>query len=98
VDNFYGVAEFDPRQAWPSDQGTPVIRNILFQNITLDTVGGNAIYLTGLPESPLENVRFENVTATGETGFIANNVRGLSLDKVTVKARNGDAMRFTNVK
>jgi hypothetical protein len=54
--------------------------------------------LTGLPESPLENIRLENVTATGKFGFIANNVRGLMLDNVTVEAREGKAMRFINVK
>ncbi|MFM2295192.1 MAG: hypothetical protein RLZZ350_1605 [Verrucomicrobiota bacterium] len=98
VDQFYGDAKFDPHQAKPKDEGTAVIRNVLFQNITLDTVGGNAIYLTGLPESPLENIRLENVTATGKFGFIANNVRGLMLDNVTVEAREGKAMRFINVK
>jgi len=71
---------------------------VLFQNITLDTVAGNAIYLTGLPESPLENIRLENVTAIGEHGFIANNINGLVLNKVSVEARDGKAMRFDNVK
>lgn len=98
VDQFYGEAKFDPHKAKPKDEGTALIRNVLFQNITLDTVGGNAIYLTGLPESPLENIRMENVTATGKYGFIANNVNGLVLNKVVVEARDGNAMRFENVK
>jgi hypothetical protein len=63
----------------------------------VDTAGGNAIYLAGLPESPLENVRLDNVTATGEHGFIAYNARELKLDRVSVEARNGIAMRFVNV-
>jgi polygalacturonase len=98
VDQFYGDAKFDLHNAKPKDESTPLIRNVLFQNITLDTVGGNAIYLTGLPESPLENIRFENVSAIGEHGFIANNVRGLVLDNVSVDARDGIAMRFLNVR
>jgi hypothetical protein len=64
----------------------------------LDTVAGNAIYLTGLPESPLENIRLENITAIGKHGFIANNVNGLMLNNVSVEAREGKAMRFDNVK
>jgi exo-poly-alpha-galacturonosidase len=98
VDQFYGDAKFDPQKARPRDESTPLIRNILFQNITLDTISGNAIYLTGLPESPLENIRLENVTATGEHGFIANNVRGIVLDHVSVDARDGNTMRFLNVR
>jgi polygalacturonase len=49
IDNFYSNLTFDPHKAEPRDEGTPAIRNVLFQNITLDTVAGNAIYLTGLP-------------------------------------------------
>ncbi len=98
VDQFYGDAKFDPHLAKPKDESTPLIRNVLFQNITVDTVAGNAIYLTGLPESPLENIRLENVTAIGKHGFIANNVNGLVLNQVSVEARDGKAMRFDNVK
>lgn len=97
VDQFYGDAEFDPRIAKPNDETTPLIRNVLFQNITVDTAGGNAIYLTGLPESPLENIRLENVTAIGEHGLIASNIRGLVMDNVSVDARNGNAVRLVNV-
>lgn len=98
VDQFYGDDKSDPHQAQPKNEGTALIRNVLFQNITLDTVGGNAIYLAGLPESPLENIRFENVTAIGKHGFIAYNVRGLALDNVSVDARDGNGMRFVNVR
>jgi len=98
VDQFYGDDKSDIGTAKPKDESTPLIRNVLFQNITLDTVGGNAIYLTGLPESPLENIRLENVSAIGEHGFIANNVRGLVLDNVSVDARDGNAMYFNNVR
>jgi hypothetical protein len=98
VDQFYGAAKFDPNKPNAIDETTPIIRNVLFQNIALDTVGGNAIYLSGLPESPLQNIRLENVTARGEHGFIANNIRGLSLDNVSVDARDGTGTRFVNVK
>jgi polygalacturonase len=98
VDQFYGDGKPDYGAAKPKDESTPVIRNVLFQNITLDTVGGNAIYLSGLAESPLENIRLENVRATGEHGFIANNVRGLVLDGVSVDSRDGNSMRFSNVR
>ena len=98
VDQYYGIAEPDLSETMPRDESTPVIRNLLFQNIAIDTVGGNAIYLAGLPESPLENIRLENVTAIGVHGFIACNVRALTLDNVSVEARDGHAMHFVNVK
>jgi polygalacturonase len=98
VDQYYGIADPDLSETRPRDESTPVIRNLLFQNITIDTVGGNAIYLAGLPESPLENIRLENVTAIGVHGFTAYNVRALTLDNVSVEARDGHAMHFVNVK
>jgi polygalacturonase len=98
VDQFYGERQFDPHKAGPRDEGTGLVRNVLFENITIDTAEGYAIYLTGLSESPLENIRFKNITATGRHGFVANNVRGLVLDNVSVEAHDGKAMRFVNVK
>jgi hypothetical protein len=98
VDQYYGIAEPDLSETMPRDESTPVIRNVIFQNIMIDTVGGNAIYLAGLPESPLENIRLDNVTAIGVHGFTAYNVRALTLDNVSVEARDGHAMHFVNVK
>jgi hypothetical protein len=98
VDQFYGDGKSSPAIAKPKDESTPLIRNVLFQNITLDTVGGNAIYLCGLPESPLENIRLENVHAIGLHGFVANNVRGLLRENVTVEARDGTPPRLLNVR
>jgi polygalacturonase len=97
VDQFYSVADPDPLSVKPKDEGTSIIRNIAFENITLETIGGNAIYLAGLPESPLRDIRLANVTATGLHGFIAYNIRGLELNSVLVDARDGSGMRFVNV-
>jgi polygalacturonase len=97
VDQFYSIADPDPAAAQPKNDGTALIRNITFQNIVLETIGGNAIYLAGLPESPLENIRLNNVTARGIHGFIAYNVRGLGLNSVSVEVSDGKAMQFVNV-
>jgi exo-poly-alpha-galacturonosidase len=97
VDQFYGEEAADPSVAKKKDEGTSVIRNVLFQNITLNTVGGNAIYLAGLPESCLDNIRLDRVNATGEHGFIAYNLRRLTLNHVSVEALEGKAMQFVNV-
>ncbi len=97
VDQFYGHETFDPDAPEPVDEGTPVIRSICFSNITIETLTGNAIYLAGLAERWLENIQLTNVRAKGKFGFKANNVRGLTLNRVTVVADEGDAYQFRNV-
>ncbi len=34
--------------------GAPIVEDIYFKDITLDTIGGNAIYFYGLPEMPFK--------------------------------------------
>ena len=96
IDEFYSHIEFDPSKEEPVCDGTPHMRNIRFENVTVETTAGNAIYITGLPERHIENVSLKNVTAKGKYGFIANNVNGLHLDNVQVTAENGSDKIFTN--
>jgi len=97
VDNFYSIDTFDTKEKMPVDDSTPAIRDITFRNIEVDTVGGNAIWLAGLPEMPLERIVLDNVKAKGITGFIAANVRGLILRNVTVECQEGPVETFENV-
>lgn len=46
--------------------------------------------MAGLPESPLQNIKLENVNAIGKYGCKANNIRGLVLNNVNVISRDGD--------
>jgi len=85
VDMFYSVDETDYHAAQPFGDGTPTFRNITFQNITLDTVGGNAIFISGLPESPVENLTLRNICARGKYGMQVHNVTGLQLENVAVE-------------
>ncbi len=90
IDQFYGHVEFDADTPVESDEVPAKISNITFRDITLETKAGTAVYLVGLPESPIEDIRFENVTASGLDGLIVKNVRRLTLDNtsVTKTARN----------
>ncbi len=97
VDQYYHLETFDPDESHPVTEGTPVIRNITFRNIVLDTATGNAIFLAGLPEAPLENITLENVTALGKTGMKAYNINGLHMKNVSVSAREGEAVMLHNV-
>lgn len=97
VDEFYGVEEFDENGAMPVNEGTPHIRNISFKNIDTKTIAGNAVFITGLAESPLENITLENVRARGIGGMKANNIEGLVLKAVDIKGFEGQDYIFNNV-
>ena len=94
VDQFYSHAEFDLDKPEEVNEGTPVIRNIYFKNIVLDTHGGNAIFLAGLPESPLQNIHFENVNAIGKYGMKAYNIEGFVMKNVAVSSRLDEDYKF----
>lgn len=61
VDQFYGVDSCSLDECRPVSDDTPTIRDLAFRNITFDTVRGYGIYLCGLPENHLRNIRLENV-------------------------------------
>ena len=86
IDQFYSHDEVDENTLKPVDEGTPVIRNIVFSNIELKTVAGNAVYMVGLPEMPIKDIRLENVRATGKYGMKAANVEGLIMIDVAVRS------------
>lgn len=97
VDEFYSHDTFDARHPEPVGEGTSVIRNILFKNISVETTAGNAVYLAGLPEMPLENICLENVEAKGRYGMKAANIRGLCMKNVAVTAQEGEPYEYHNV-
>lgn len=97
IDQFYSHEDFDPDEKQEITEETSAIRNITFRNILLDTAAGNAVYLTGLPEMPLENICLENVNAAGKYGLKAININGLKLDNVNVTSREDQDYQFHNV-
>lgn len=52
----------------PVDEGTPVFRNIHFKNIVC-TGAKRAVHLEGLPEMPIEEIQFTDITISAQTGF-----------------------------
>jgi len=53
-------------------------------------VGGNAVYLSGLPESPLENIHLENMVAFGNNDMVTYHVKNLTMKDVKIFARKAD--------
>lgn len=87
LDMFYSHKEFDIEKAEEFNDGTSVINNVVIKNINIDTQEGTAIYMVGLPESHIKNVRLENVYAVGKYGIKAENIDDLEMVNVTVKTK-----------
>lgn len=56
------------RNPHPLDEGTPAVRNLLFQNIIVRNASSAAGFLYGLPERHIENIRFSDCTITMQPG------------------------------
>lgn len=65
MDAFYALEVFDPDTHRPMDDATPTVENIVFKDITSETVAGRGIFLVGAPECPFRSVRLENVRVKG---------------------------------
>ena len=61
----------------------PVFRNLYFSNI-IGHGSPYAVMIQGLPESPVENVHFSNVTLTARKGLNITDAKGLSFEKFQV--------------
>ncbi len=84
LDGFYGSEEFDADAVVPVDDGTPIIEDIYFKNLEVNTVAGNAVYLYGLPERHYRNIYMENVKANGKYGMKVKNIDNLQMTNVEV--------------
>lgn len=84
IDGFYGYAEFDADIPVDNDETTPIIEDIYFKNISIDTISGNAVYFMGLPEMHYRNIHMENVKAHGKYGMKVKNIDNLDMVNVEV--------------
>ncbi len=66
----------------------PVFRNMQFENITGDGAP-TAILIQGMADSPIENIRFVNVTISSTKGVVANYVKGLVFNNAQITPANG---------
>ncbi|WP_342423961.1 glycoside hydrolase family 28 protein [Paenibacillus sp. FSL E2-0178] len=98
IDQFYSHIEYDADLLEEVNEGTSIIRNISFRNIVLDTYAGNAVFMAGLPESPLQNIVLENVSGIGKFGLKAYNIEGLTLTNVSVMSRLDEDYQFHNTR
>ena len=72
----------------------PIFRNMQFENITGDGAP-TAILIQGMADSPIENIRFVNMTIKSTKGVVANYTKGLVFDNVQVKPVGGPVFKLT---
>lgn len=87
LDAFYGAEKYDVGQEQETDEGTPIIEDIVFSSLTAETVSGYAVYLCGLPERHFRNIALEHVKAKGPEGFYCENIDGLKLLDVQINGK-----------
>jgi exo-poly-alpha-galacturonosidase len=68
------------------EQGTPVIRNITVRNLRATDCAA-AGRIAGLPETPVRNLKLENVSIEARRGFTIQHTLGLQFENVTVNGQ-----------
>jgi polygalacturonase len=76
----------DRKQA--ATEKPPVFRNMRIENVTSDGAP-TAILIQGLEDSPVENIRCENLTLASARGVVCSNARGLVFSNVVVTPEKG---------
>lgn len=85
----------DTKQA--ANERPPVFRNMLIQNVTGEGAP-TAILIQGLEDSPIEDVRFENLNIISAKGVVCAHIRGLVFDHVSVAPSKGPVFDLTNAR
>lgn len=79
----------------PVTEETPRFRNIRIRNLTCRGAR-TALWIQGLPEMSVQDVRLEDVHVTARRGALVTEVDGLELRAVTVVTREGPAFYLHN--
>ncbi|HEY3762925.1 MAG TPA: glycoside hydrolase family 28 protein [Verrucomicrobiae bacterium] len=84
----------------PVNEGTPLFRDIHFENI-ICRGAQKAMVLTGLPEMPIRDFDFKNVSISARLGAFVTDANNITFDNVHVDCRTGAPLtekRVTNSK
>lgn len=81
----------------PVTEETPAFRNIFIRNVNCNGAY-QGIYLQGLPELNLENIRLENIGMDSDWGVICTDVKGLNIKGLRLVTKKFPAIDFKNSK
>lgn len=76
---------------------TPQFRDIHIENV-ICRGAQKAIVLEGLPEMPVRDITFKNVSITAQAGVFLTDVDGINFENVQVKNKTGSALNEVRVK
>lgn len=95
--NFFYAANGQPAAAVATpDEGTPMFRHILFEDIV--SRGSKAAFtLRGLPEMPLQNITFRDVSLSAERGADLAYADRIVFERVSIRATQGEPVKATAV-
>jgi len=95
--NFFYFSESQATAAVPPvTEGTPTFRNILFEDIV--SRGSRAAFtLRGLPEMPLRDITFRDVSLSATHGADLAYADGIVFERVSIHPSEGDAVKATQV-
>ncbi len=79
----------------PVTEETPRFQNIFMKNI-ICSGAANAIYIQGLPEMPVKNVQFENITISANTGVTCIETEGIKFKNVKIITNKNPAFGLYN--
>ena len=96
IDQFYGDEMVDTKTKQPVNEGTSTIEKIVIKNVNLDITNRPSIYMCGLPENHVRDVRLSNVNIKGGDGFYIENVDNINLVNVSQKKHLLTAKCFKN--
>lgn len=93
---------FEFNMAWrmvppvkPPSDPLPLVRNVRIINVSGDVA--SAGFMHGLPESPVENVKFKNCAIRAKKGLVLDHVKNLDLSGLDISVEEGDAIIRKNI-
>ncbi|TDE15586.1 glycoside hydrolase family 28 protein [Dyadobacter psychrotolerans] len=75
------------------NEGTPVFRNMHFENIVCNGAE-KAVFIRGLPEMPVENIRIENLVVRASKGVELIDAKGVMLNNIKLVTESKNPIVF----
>ena len=77
------------------NSGTPVIEGIHYENISCNYAKGNVIQIIGLPEMPVNNVSFKNISLGGRIGIEVKDAKNITFENVKISNELGSPVSIS---
>ncbi|MFA9557837.1 glycoside hydrolase family 28 protein [Evansella sp. AB-rgal1] len=95
---FYEISDEDVvKGTVPVTEETPIFRNVSIENV-VSTGAQTGILLKGLPEMPLENLFFKNLSFTSVKGVIGSQCLNVHFSNATMLVKEGSPFTLENCK